>query len=259
MSFFQISPELAKKLIANSYWVVEDSNFFTTRALVQSRYELNELEVPQDIIESINKIAQSLTCKIYRYIADSPSQDCFEPPFDVIFPQQLTKKLPKQNTLMYGELVKTVYFDDYANGEFMEPIVEIIYEYSRDELGFLLSKTQTINWYTESGTIHHLSKINTSPVSSKLSQQSEIRERRKNIVLEAETKALELGISFAIQAIYDKYDREVSKYLSAGSTSLAQAINNDSEFAWLDQPTPEDPNLTIRQFLVSFFNIGAFT
>lgn len=196
--------------------------------------------------------------KIYRYI--EPWQlpgNLSVHPGHIVFPDSLTKHLPKKIFIALGERVKTIYFDRLEDQKFIEPIIKIEYKFNRDERGLLIDKQRTISWRLENEIWSGETKTDTIPVTSNAEKLTEIKRRRANVVTEVSGLSKDIGLSSALGDLYSRYVIEIEQYTQSGLPNLRDAIANNTDLSWLDQPT-SNPNVSVRQFLINYFSIGVY-
>lgn len=192
--------------------------------------------------------------KIYRYVAPEhhPRSLCTHPG-SIIFPEQLTRELPKKQDLVLGERRRSIYCDRFVEGEYLEPIVKIDYAFKRDESGLAYEKLRTISWMLESDNWSTEVQTDIIPLSEQ-QQLIEIKRRRYNIVTELRGLAKKFGLEDKALQIFEKYQLELGSYIDGGSTLLRDAIGNDSA-PWLDIINPLTGNPP-RQVFQQYFSIG---
>ena len=195
--------------------------------------------------------------KIYRYIEPQNHPLSLDVhPGSIIFPDQLNRHLPKKAFIALGERVKTIYFDRLSHdGVFEEPVIKIEYKFNRDDSGLLIDKQRTISWRTEDDTWSEETQTDVIPVTSNAEKLTEIKRRRANIVTEVSGLSKDIGLSSALGDLYSRYTLEIEQYTQSGLPSLKDAIANNTDLTWLDQPT-SNPNISVRQFLMNYFSIG---
>ena len=211
--------------------------------------------IPEDLLNSIKALPNDIEYQIYEYtnILEGSVH-----PRNIIFPDSLNRNLPKETKILKGERIQSIYYDnyDFDTETFSKPVVKVDYVFVRDEKGLLKYKERTITWAFKSGNWSPEVQYDVIPMTSTSEKLNEIKRRRSNIVEETKSLAEKLGILSATLDVFSKYDREVSRYINAGSADLANAIISDTEFGWLDGPTITNPKVNIRQFLYSYFIIG---
>ena len=194
--------------------------------------------------------------KIYRYLEPWQVPHSLSiHPGSIIFPDSLNKHLPKKTFIALGERVKTIYFDRFTGGVFIEPVIKIEYKFNRDERGLLIDKQRTISWRTEDDVWSEETQTDVIPITSNAEKLTEIKRRRANIVTEVSGLSKDIGLSSALSDLYSRYVLEIEQYVQSGLPSLSNAIANNTDLPWLDQPT-SNPNVSVRQFLMNYFSIG---
>lgn len=195
--------------------------------------------------------------KIYRYVEPELAVDREHPPVSIIFPDSLTRALPKSATILDGEKINQTWYDswDDTNG-FQDPIVKVDYVYNRDVDGYLESVTKTVSWGLEDDTYSPLTQVDIIPATNNTEKQAEIRQRRANVVSEVKGLAIDIGLAQGIKDIYGTYALEVGKYVESGLPDLKDAITADTTYTWLDNNTVSPPIIPIRTFLVAKFSVG---
>ena len=201
-----------------------------------------------------NLIVEAPKYKLYRYVAGE--KDPYLHPGSIIFPENLTKHLPKKQFIALGERIKTIYFDRFEVDTFIEPIIKVDYKFNRDSEGYMLSKERTISWRTEDNRWSDRIQYDVIPITSNQQKLAEIERRRNNIIDEVAGLSRDIGLKSALADLYYRYVTEINLYIKSGSSSLAIAIKNNVDLEWLENPTPSNPNKTVRQFLVEYFSIG---
>lgn len=194
--------------------------------------------------------------KIYRYVEPwqlPPSLDIH--PGHIVFPETLSRNLPKKQFIALGERVKTIFFDRFEDNVFVEPIIKIDYRFNRDEYGLLKNKEQTISWRLEDETWSEQRQHDVIPVTSNEKKLQEIKRRRKNIVDEVAGLSKDIGLKSALTDLYARYFKEINLYVDSGLPDFAEALSQNEDLDWLDNPTTNS-KVTVRQFLIRYFSIG---
>ena len=221
----------------------ETSRFFTNKKLLTPEQIL--------LVEEVSPF------KIYRYT--DGFEDPFAKPNSIIFPDSLSKHLPKKPTYSLGEKVGSTYYDRYEASNYVEPIVNIDYVYNRDSSGLLVTKDRTISWYLENGELSLQTQQDSIPYTELSTQLKEIAQRRDNVINELKTLATlystpQLNLAEKIPEILRTYQIEKSAYVDGGSPSFGIAIESDTS-PWLDEVILATGN-TSRQIFASYLNIG---
>lgn len=192
--------------------------------------------------------------KIYRYVLPEhlPFSLSAHPGY-IIFPQQLTKNLPRKQDLVLGERRRSVYCARYVDGEYIEPIVKIDYAFKRDDDGLAYQKLRTISWMLEGDKWSREVQTDVIPLSPS-QQLIEIKRRRYNLVTELKGLAKLFGLENRTLEIFEKYQLEVNSYIDAGSSKLRDACAQDNA-DWLDEINAVTGNKP-RDVFIMYFSIG---
>lgn len=198
--------------------------------------------------------------KIYRYIApeNQPVSQSIHPGH-IIFPDQLTRHLPKVQNIVLGERRRSVYYDRYSDGEYVEPIVKIDYAYKRQETGLVYLKIRTISWMLENDRWSREVQSDRIPVINEAQKLLEIKRRRSNVISELKGLAKKYSTEqFNLEGktleIFEEFQLYVNSYVDAGSSKLKNAIATyDAD--WLDVANPETGNKP-RDIFLTYFSIG---
>ena len=194
--------------------------------------------------------------KIYRYVDPDFLPLCLRVhPGWLIFPEGLNKNLPKKHFIALGERVKTIFFDRYEDGRFIDPIIKIDYKFNRDEFGYLVEREKTVSWQLENNSWATRTQLDIIPVSSNQEKISELKKRRQNIVDEVAGLSKKIGLGTALTDLYKRYFKEIELYTQSGLDDFAIALNKNTDLPWLERPT-SNPNISVRDFLINYFSIG---
>lgn len=203
--------------------------------------------------------------KIYQYISSVPLEEWRVPPYTYNYKNALDIRLHPKRTFIKGELTKVEFYSSYDPGTetFDDLVVQEDYVYIREN-GFVSSRELTITWVLADGTLSPNTKTRIKYYDQGAAL-AEGKRRRKNLInnlsiqivgLIAATEGVTVEEATATgEAFLDKHSADISTFELSGSDVLPQAIAADTEELWLDNPLPQDPETTIREFIISELTI----
>ena len=142
---------------------------------------------------------------------------------------------------------------------FNDPVVEELYDYTRDEDGFALYRSCAITWFREDGTKHPSAKIRVKTYSP-VERVKESTRRRANVIDElkialigmiAQTEKLPVQEAIALaQTLFVSQQLSINTYVEAGTDFLRDYVTTSVEYPWMDNPINEQ-GVTIRMYILS--------
>ena len=203
-------------------------------------------------------IDKSKQFKLYDFVEPELATDRYQAPTHVIIPQNLSVDLYPNKTMHLGERISTTWYAKFEDDHFEEPVVRMDYRFDRDESGLLTGRLMTINYMLKDGTWSKETKSRYKHVINTDDRLREIKGRRSNIVNDLKGRAKDFGISGVIGQLFDEYLALIALYIESGSPKLRDAIANNSQeqFSWLDTELDKSLGGSIRNLLISMFNIG---
>ena len=198
--------------------------------------------------------------KIYRYLEPwELRSNLSQHPGYIIFPDSLNRNLPKKPTIHLGERRKSVYYDRFENGEYIDPIIKVEYSFKREDQGLVYEKLRTICWQLENDKWSSDVQTDVIPVVSEGEKLREIKRRRANIIDELKGLAKkfttsDIPLEAKILEIFEENQLLINSYIDAGSAKFRDAIGSSKE-DWLDTIIPATGNKS-RDVLVQYLSIG---
>lgn len=198
-------------------------------------------------------------CKLYRFMDITTSNE-YDAPRGHNYVLGLNTKLFPVRTFVQGELQAV---DWYSDIEKKDLVLKVRIEYTRDPLGFALTRTTTRTWLREDGTEHEWTKISIKEYDM-LAQINEGIRRRGNIVKGIQKPVL----GMMIQTIQDKsatevilmgreflkkYQSDFTAFQNDSNSGILTAISQASE-EWLDNQI-DGNGTTIRMYILNELNI----
>jgi len=202
--------------------------------------------------------------------------DSLAPPFDIDYKNGLTSNLYPKRTFIKGELIGVVWYGSYdpeqtENEGFSAPIIDVAIAYTRDVLGFAVSRQTTRKWYFIDGELDQVNAKITHKYYTGIDQIKEGKIRRGNIMDYVPIAVLGLLITTELPKPGTPYADEAAlilegrRFLAEHKVSLINFVDdsNDQILAalaadtthWLDNDI--GGGTTIRAYLISEFDIGA--
>lgn len=238
--------------------------------------------VPQPLVGWIldgNKLIQQpesipdANPKIFSYMRFPKAYDNTRPPLSVDYVTQLSIKLFRKSTLVKGECTREEFFE-FCNGTtYTNPIVREDHVFTRDALGFATSRTTTVSWYCNNGTLHPEVKILKKYYSS-AEQIEEGKTRRGNLINALQMPCIglisiaTLGTPNANMAVILEgrrfllnYKLEFDAFIGESNKGIISCLNNPADpkyistenYYWIDAMTPY--GVSIRQYLIGEMSI----
>lgn len=130
-----------------------------------------DIDVPTQniVVDAINAHVPNAgrEIRLYDYV-ETPKHDPFTPPMEVDYVTGIKGRIHPTNTIVYqGELRQRQYYatpllggDGKVTG-YEDLVVQEDFTYTRDPVGFAISRTQTISWARKDGTLHPVTKSRT--------------------------------------------------------------------------------------------------
>lgn len=189
--------------------------------------------------------------KLYNYLEpfQLAAHDVNTVPSHINFKTGLTIRLHPKRTFVKGELVKVEYFEHYDGETFENLILFENYVYDRDEDGLAIKRTQTITWLWDDNQESEDKKV-TEKYYDKKTQIYEIRRRRENTTDWLQGQANNVHIGHLVKPMVNDITNQIQSFINNGGSVLIDAVANYSA-AWLDTPTPNFPQYTFRQYIIS--------
>ena len=255
--YYKLTSEDLEIVPSAVYWL-EDGELITDLATLNHLESQAGLVIDPDFKAKVATWEQDNTYLIYDFVLEPPSNPRKKPKH-VLFPEQLNRGLYKEYTLSRGDRTNTTYYADYdiEQAVVSNPVVKIDYEYVRDADHFLKHVKRTFSWMLKNGQWSDDVFVDYKPMLSLKQKMKELALVRSNMIEENQGLAKELGILPEMLLLYDRYSSEVLAYKDGGSRALSDAIKNDTELAWLNEPAITFP--TFRDYLVDSYLVGVIS
>lgn len=206
--------------------------------------------------------------KIWDYYKDCTSHN---DPSGIDFVKDLDIRLHKEDYLTnsaniqagqyLGELNKQILYANFDGTTYTIPIVQIEWVYTRDVTTELaISRTESIKWFLDDGTLGSLTKSRTKYYSSAQQKRVENSRRRSNQVGNASEAALikrvgwgaDLNTAYIEGQVYFKtLVDEIVSFENGMPQPLIDKITADTTPTWLDDQDPVTPVETVRDFILA--------
>ena len=194
---------------------------------------------------------------------------------NINYKTELTQSLYPKRTFVQGELQKVEYFSDQT---LTDKVLQVDIVYTRDALGFAVSRTTTRTWYRQDDTVASETKVTNKLYTINLNEQIvEGHKRRQNIVdavqlpvmgflIETQSHALTqqeiivMGRAFLdkMEPFFDRFVKNSSTISSgpdAGLKEIVVEFRDNIVDTWLDDLPSALGGATIRQYLIGEFSI----
>lgn len=168
----------------------------------------------------------------------------------------LPQALHPVRTFDQGELVMVEW---YTDDTLATKVLKVEITYNRDAFGYVLDRVTTRTWINSDGSENPKKSVRAKHYDS-VKQQSEIKKRRENNILNIQANTLSYMVATMTgtvteildqgRAFLAELDSEVDKYIKSGADDLRTAILNDTTEAWLDNIVPGDV-ITIRDYMTT--------
>lgn len=217
--------------------------------------------------------------QIYNYIP-SWGLEKFALPHEIDFITGIDRRLVDKKTRIFGELQTIEYFESKTQNQdgsftFETPVVKESFSYVRDAItGFPSSRTQTIQWYFEDGSLCDKAKTRIKYYDHDSSAAvNELITVRKFNVLDIINGIIPLILTtdanfanaaeviFEGQRFFEKYSSKRDLYETDGNYALTQAVKDEAnDFTWLNNDISGISSFeTIRSFIIFNLTNGAET
>jgi len=216
-------------------------------------------------------VIEDLHCRVFSFmLPDYAAQfDCTEPPVTVDYTHELTQRLQPILTNVYkGEVRQIIYYESATHDAYGQlvgtnPVVKEDFVYVRDIAKMVISRTLTISWYRNDGTVHPTTKV----MEKLYAPQEKIAEGqrlRKNIIdfcqptvlgMIMATEQVDYDTAITLGAeISNTYSNEINSWVNASrGNTLIQTVTDNTSIAWLDNVVNAQ-GLTIRGYLLDQLN-----
>lgn len=258
------------ELEAQGFIVLEDQDYNTYTSSRQSTFNAwNDNQIAQNTAKEI---------KIFDYLSNTTYNRTI-PPFRADFVTGLDVKLHRKSILVKGECVREEFYASVSINPttgavtYSNLIVKEETSYTRNPLGFPVSKTSIISYALRDGTFHAQTKT-MSKVYSSLEQINEGKTRRGNLVDNLQMPVIGL-VSIALtgspnptpsvilegRRFLADYKIEFDNFVGASDKTIVACLNDtnnskyvtSSNYSWIDAMTPY--GITIRQYLIGELTI----
>lgn len=220
-----------------------------------------------------------LKIKIYDFLSNRPFSCKQTPPVSINFIVGLDIKLHRKSILVKGECIREEFYETASihptTGAtvYSNLIVKEETTYTRNSLGFPISKVSIISYALEDGTFHPTTKT-IFKIYSQLEQIDEGKVRRGNLVDNIQMPCIGL-ISFAMTGSFNptpavilegrrfmsSYKDEFELFVSSSDKTIISCLTtstnaryiSSANFSWIDAMTPYQ--VTIRQYLTNELTI----
>jgi hypothetical protein len=218
-----------------------------------------------------NDVIENLYCRVFSFML--PEQvtqfDCTLPPVTVDYTHELTQRLQPILTNVYkGEVRQIIYYESATHDAYGQlvgtnPIVKEDFVYVRDVAKMVVSRTLTISWYRNDGTVHPTTKV----MEKLYSPQEKIAEGqrlRKNIIdfcqptvlaMIMATEQVDYNTAITLGAeLSNTYSNEINSWVNASrGNTLIQTVLENNTIAWLDNVVDAQGH-TIRDHILDQLN-----
>ena len=206
------------------------------------------------------------TPKILSIVRDPSTYDDNDTAFqDIDYIRGLPIRLAPEIEKDRGVIVRKTYYSQATINPltgfelFNDPIVEELYDYTRDPDGFALYRSCAITWFNEDGTKNPAAKVRLKTYSP-VERVKESARRRTNVIddlkialigMIAQTEELSVqdAISLA-QSLFVTQQLNINTYVEAGTDFLRDYVTTSVEYPWMDNPINEQ-GVTIRMYILS--------
>lgn len=177
---------------------------------------------------------------IYDTLSDKFLGKEYEDPSEIDFVVHPVKELQPVKTVVKGDRVRKVFYQQNDNGEWNYPILEKQYQYQRN--GKLPEwKNKDYFWYKSDGSKQLLISSGPNYFATATEAESHETRRRENIV--AEMKAEIRGTPLETPAIawLNQHATEVNNFVKSGTDEFRQAVlaADRTVETWMDAPTTD--------------------
>ena len=201
--------------------------------------------------------------RIWSYAPAGSQSDEDQIPYDLDFKTGLTTRLHPNRIFEKGVLVETCYHSDASHNpdgtiDFGEPVVRETFEYLRDAQTFAQQRTQSIEWFLDSGEVGPDKKILTKLYTRVEGIQEGVR-RRNNVIDQLKIDLIGLLVISGVaaspseaialgQGFFTQNAGLIQLYLEISDPRLSQSVETDQNVDWLDRLTPFE--ITFRSFII---------
>jgi hypothetical protein len=224
-------------------------------------------------------VSNPLKIKIYDFLSNTPINSKYEPPLRVDFVTGLDIKLHRKSILVKGECVREEFYQTATVNPttgaitYSNLIVKEDTTYTRNYLGFPVTKNSVISYALEDNTFHPITKSITK-MYSQLEQINEGKTRRGNLVDNLQMPCIGL-ISIATtgspnptpavilegRKFLADYKNEFDSFVAASDKTILSCLSDTNHpkyisqalYSWIDAMTPYQ--VTIRQYLINELTI----
>lgn len=236
----------------------------------------NFAAINNSIVETINEpdpVTLS-NVKIHKYIFDTFYPNKTNPPKEHDFLVGLSIKLHEKVTMVKGEVQKKEHYVNFNGTVYSDLVVVEDIVYTRNALGFAVSRETKRKWICEDESVHPDYKVSVKYYSSN-DQIEEGITRRGNLVKSIQQPVMGL-IAFAwYQNPYAvnttvilegrkfllEYQQEFNAFINESNKAVLDCLSNSTnpryadatKWTWIDAMTPY--GVTIRQYIVSQLTI----
>lgn len=203
------------------------------------------------ILQEINE-QQGKVYKIWGLAVSA--KPAFSDPSGLDYKTGLSIRLHPDLTMVKGELVKVEYYREYDGENFNDKILTVDIEWSRNDSGKLVKRTETRKWALVSDSEQYGDHVKTTEkyYTPQLAALADAR-RRKNIIDDLTSQAEAFGVLSYVQTMFRSLDNELNAYEKTGDTKLIEKIGSYSR-QWLESPVP-NTDYTLRQAIMGALTI----
>jgi hypothetical protein len=244
----------------------EDYQFSPGEKLVQR-------QISQEMYE-LYKSEKYKQLKIYRYIDNNVVyNDKTIAPKGLDYKTGLTIRLfPKPYITPNGFLTKMEYFSKanynpaIQDWVYQDLILEADFTFQVDPATeYVVSRTKTLKWYREDGTLHNETKVMFKPYSL-IQMDDEAVRRRSNVVALIKIELAKFNawvimqkypdpktrpnVNDAAKALFSPFSMYMLGYANGGDKSII-AFTKNLKNPFLDYKIPWHNNMTVREFIIS--------
>lgn len=249
--------------------IVNDEYVYRSQTQDDQYYTNMVQHVPNGEADVVSLVKEEPTdCKIYRYVMVSQhAKDCA--PIDHNYKTGLSISLHPNRTFNAGELDQV---DWYADKEQTDLVISVVISYTRDTLGFALSRTTTRTWYNEMGQAASPQKITEKIYENDpVLQMDEGKKRRRNLVSIVNTYTLGYMLATTPAKVNEdevtrqwrvlndgkkflsQYKSEYTSFVEDSLPEILDVIKDGTEY-WWDNVIDAD-GTTIRDYVYNELNI----
>lgn len=211
--------------------------------------------------------------QLWNYVHDFQGKKS-QYPAAVDFITGLNQRLLPKNTFVFGELVKTIYYESRDElGVYHTPVVEEDFIYVRDpETGFPLSRETKIYWYYEDGTLDSNYKSLVKYYDDDaISTLNELARRRNNniqniigslifLVTTSDPTKTRNEVIADGRTFFDSTAYKHELYINDGNYAIVDDVRNEATLDWWENDISSfTPFATIRSFVIYQLTMGQFT